>query len=149
LRSFFALEEKAIWYRRWWSTNFRRLIIPKKDVEFEKETAHVRVITTEILALPGARTKALLLFAKVSDAHDSTLLLLLVSHTCTHKRTRARVARCVCSRGRVSSRKCEVATANALFAVNSTFSSRQGRSSGYFQHFGECKFASETVRRRD
>lgn len=80
-----------MWYHRWWSTNFqRRLVIPKKDVEFEKEAAHVRVITTEILALPGARTKALLLFAKVSDAHDSTLLLLLVSHTRTQKSTRVR-----------------------------------------------------------
>jgi len=26
-----------MWYRRWWSTNFQRLI-PKKDVEFEKAT---------------------------------------------------------------------------------------------------------------
>jgi len=108
-------------------------------------------MTTEILALPGARTKALLLFVKVSDAHDSTLLLLLVSHTRAEMHTRVWWDACVRAREcvRVSSRKCKVATTNALFAVNSTFSSRQGRWSGYFQHLAKCKFVSETVRRKD
>jgi len=55
-------------------------------------------MTTEILALPGARTKALLLFVKVSDAHDSTLLLLLVSHTRMQKCTLVYGEMRVCAR---------------------------------------------------
>lgn len=60
-------------------------MIPKKDVEFEKEAAHVRVIETEILSpCPGHEPRPFFVREGPWDVHDSTLLLLLVLHTHTH-----------------------------------------------------------------
>lgn len=70
--------------RRWWARNLRRYItIPKKDVEFEKEAAHVRITEAEILALPGARIKALLRTRR-SPRRAWLNLIIIVSLVYTH-----------------------------------------------------------------
>lgn len=70
--------------RRWWARNLQRYItIPKKDVEFEKEAAHVRIIEAEILALPGARIKALLR-SRRSPRRAWLNLIIIVSLMYTH-----------------------------------------------------------------